>query len=72
MYTNLHDFGKAYQGELQRVAGVWDEQQIESHRKSQAQKPGMLHRLLSRLSDRRKEAQPASPAPLREPRSSWI
>jgi len=72
MYTNLHEFGKAYQGELQRAAGVYDEGQIEGKRKSRAKGQGLLRRLVGMLSNRKREAKPVSSAPFREPHSSWI
>jgi hypothetical protein len=72
MYTNLHEFGKAYQGELRRAAGVYDEGQIEGGRKSRAKGPGLLRRLVGRLSNRKREQKADSPIALGEPHSSWI
>jgi hypothetical protein len=72
MYTNLHEFGKAYQGELQRVAGVGDELQVEGRRKGRPKGQGLLRRLLSSLSGRKREQKADSPVVLGEPHSSWI
>jgi hypothetical protein len=72
MYTNLHEFGKAYQGELQRVAGVGDELQVEGRRKGRPKGQGLLRRLVSSLFGRKREQKADSPAILGEPHSSWI
>jgi hypothetical protein len=72
MYTNLHEFGKAYQGELQQAAGVYDEGQIQGGRKSRTKGHGLLRQLGGRLYNRKREAKPVSSAPLGEPHSSWI
>ena len=72
MYTNLHEFGKAYQDELQRAAGVYDEGQIEGRRKSRPKGHGLLRRLVGRLSNRKREQKANSPAILGELHSSWI
>lgn len=70
MYNGSNHFGRAYQEEMQRVAGVGDERQAEAHRQKRSQEQGLLRRLLGGLFGRRKEAEPAPDKALREPRIS--
>jgi hypothetical protein len=70
MYNGSNHFGRAYQEEMQRVAGVWDEREAEARRLRKSQEQGLLRRLLGGLFGRRKEAEPAPGSSLREPRTS--
>ena len=70
MYNGSNHFGRAYQEEMQRVAGVWDEREAEARRQRKSQEQGLLRRLLGGLFGRRKEAEPAPGSSLREPRPS--
>jgi hypothetical protein len=58
MYNGSNHFGKAYQEELLRTAGVGDEQGIAGRRQSQSREPGLLIKLLGGLFGRRR-AEPA-------------
>jgi hypothetical protein len=70
MYNGSNQFGKAYQEEMRRIAGVGDEQENEARRQIRSQEQGLLRRLLGGLFGRRKEAEPAQPLSIREPRRS--
>jgi hypothetical protein len=61
MYNGSNHFGKAYQEELLRTAGVGEDPEIKQFRQSRPRKVGLLHRLLSRLFGSRKEAEPSLP-----------
>jgi hypothetical protein len=69
MYNGSNHFGRAYQEELLRVAGVGEEQAVTGRRKKQSREPGLLTRLLSGLFGRRKESQPSLPELSRERQS---
>lgn len=58
MYNGSTHFGRAYQEELLRTAGVGDEQGGPRLQRSQSEEPGVLVRLLTRLFGRKKEIQP--------------
>jgi len=58
MYNGSNHFGRAYQEELLRAAGVGDGQVNESRRQNQSQGPGLLRRLLSGLFGRKREVEP--------------
>lgn len=70
MYNGSNHFGRAYQEEMHRIAGVSDEHQIEGRWRRKPQEGGLLRRLFGWLSRRGKETQPASPTSIREPRTS--
>ncbi len=67
VFHGSSEFGKAYQEELRRIAGVSDELESEGLKLSRSREPRILSRLLGRLSNRRREIQRASPAPLKKP-----
>lgn len=60
MYHGSSHFGKAYQDELLREAGVFDEQGIEIRRPIRSRQPGLLRRLLGGIF-RTGAQKPASP-----------
>jgi hypothetical protein len=64
-------FGRAYQDELLRTAGVWDQRELEARKQkqSQSQEQGLMRRLLGRLLRRREAVQPASQGLVREQNS---
>jgi hypothetical protein len=70
MYNGSNQFGKAYQEEMRRIAGVWDEQENEARRQIRSQERGLLSRLLGGLIGRREESEPTQPLSIRGPRRS--
>jgi hypothetical protein len=70
MYNGSNHFGKAYQDEMRRVAGVFDEQEIEIRRQTRSQEPGLLRRLFGRIGQR-KQAKPALTVSLHEPQPKF-
>lgn len=70
MYHNSHQFGKAYQEEMLREAGVKDKHEIEGIIQSQPQGQGLLRRMVSGLFGRKKVAKPTPSLAVREPRRS--
>jgi hypothetical protein len=65
MYNGSNHFGKAYQDEMRRVAGVFDEQEIEIRRQTRSQEPGLLRRLLGWIGQS-KQAKPVLTVSLQE------
>jgi len=61
MYNGSNHFGKAYQEELLRTAGVGEDPEIKQFRQSQPREAGLLRRLLGKLFGSRKEAEPSLP-----------
>jgi hypothetical protein len=70
MYNGSNQFGKAYQEEMRRIAGVGDEQENEARRQIRSQERGLLSRLFGGLIGRRKEAEPAQTISMRQTRRS--
>jgi hypothetical protein len=61
-------FGKAYQEEMLRVAGVKDEHEYEGIIQSMPRRPGVISRIFGGLFGRKREAQPASQVPIKKSR----
>lgn len=61
MYNGSNHFGRAYQEELLRAAGVGDGQVNESHRQNQSLEAGLLRRLLRGLFGRKRGVEPFLP-----------
>lgn len=59
MYHNSYQFGKAYQEEMLREAGVKDVQEIEGIIQNQAKGEGLLRRMIGGLFARKQETKPA-------------
>jgi hypothetical protein len=70
MYNGSNHFGKAYQDEMRRVAGVFDEQEIEIRRQTRSQEPGLLRRLFGRIGQS-KQAKPVLTVSLQRPESRF-
>lgn len=71
MFNGSPEFGKAYQDELRRIAGVSDELEFEGLKLSRSREPGILSRLFNRLLARRRDAHRAAPKPLQEPNRTF-
>jgi hypothetical protein len=71
MFHGSSHFGRAYQEELHRIAGVSDEQESEGVQVSRDRGPGILSLILGRLFSRRREAKRTAPASMREQHSTF-
>jgi len=71
MYNGSNHFGRAYQDELLRTAGVWDQQELEARKQTQSHEQSLMRRLLGRLLRRRKAVQPSPQGLVKEQQSSF-
>ena len=70
MYNGSNHFGKAYQDEMRRVAGVFDEQEIEIRRQTRSKEPGLLRQLFGWIGQS-KQAKPALTVSLQKTQSKF-